>query len=126
MWFFLVNEVMFFGGLRGYLSSLGLPRGVHRRQPRARHPARPVNTAIPICSCLTAVLAVRSAQRAGRQLLGFLAVTGVPHGVPRHQGGSTRRHHHTILAPPHLMGLLGDRFDVLPAHFMMTACTRCT
>jgi len=78
MWVFLVTEIMFFGGLfLGYVTyRIAYPDAFADASRHLDTTLGAVNTAVLICSSLTVVLAVYSAQIGNRTLLlGFLLAT---------------------------------------------------
>ena len=78
MWAFLVNEVMFFGGLFGTYAvyRIAYPHAFHDGSHHLDVVLGTVNTAVLIASSLTMALAVWSAEHERRRpLMGFLTAT---------------------------------------------------
>jgi cytochrome c oxidase subunit 3 len=128
MWLFLVQEVMFFGGL--FMTYL-----LYRwRDPQAFAAGSHelditlglVNTVILIASSLTMAMAVHSAQTSRQKpLVGFLVATGVlglAFLVIKYFEYSAKWHHHLIPGPDfHFGGAVGDRAEMFFAlYFAMT------
>ncbi|GMU64275.1 MAG: cytochrome c oxidase subunit III [Acidobacteriota bacterium] len=128
MWLFLVQEVMFFGGL--FMTYL-----LYRwRDPQAFMAGSHelditlglVNTVILIGSSLTMAMAVHAAQTSKqKQLIGFLVATGVlglAFLVIKYFEYSAKWHHHLIPGPDfHFGGAVGDRAEMFFAlYFAMT------
>ncbi|MGH7893186.1 MAG: cytochrome c oxidase subunit 3 family protein [Candidatus Binatia bacterium] len=84
MWAFLVNEIMFFGGLFAAYTIYRVlyPNAFHDGSHHLDVQLGMINTAVLITSSLTMVLAVWSAERGRRRpLMGWLAATLVLGGV---------------------------------------------
>ena len=78
MWAFLVNEIMFFGGLFGTYTVYRVlyPQAFHDGSHHLDVTLGTINTAVLIASSLTMALAVWSAERGRRRpLMAFLAAT---------------------------------------------------
>ena len=129
MWLFLVNEVMFFGGLFAayivYRSAR--PEAFIAGSHELDITLGLVNTAILIGSSLTMALGVRAAQLGNRkQLLGFLAATGVLGlaflGIKAVEY-TAKWNHHLVPGPHfHFPGPLGDQVQMFfSLYFAMTA-----
>jgi cytochrome c oxidase subunit 3 len=128
MWLFLVQEVMFFGGLfMTYLlyrwrDSEAFAAGSHELDITLGL----VNTVILIGSSLTMAMAVRSAQTSRRRpLVGFLVATGVlglAFLVIKYFEYSAKWHHHLIPGPDfHFAGEIGGRAEAFfSLYFAMT------
>jgi len=128
MWFFLVQEIMFFGGL--FMTYL-----LYRwRDPEAFAAGShelditlgAINTVVLIASSLTMAMAVHSAQTSRRKpLVGFLVATGTlgfAFLVIKYFEYSAKWHHHLIPGPSfHFGGAIGDRAEMFFAlYFAMT------
>ncbi len=78
MWTFLITEVLFFGGLfLGYAVYTSVhTEAFHAASKELDYRLGAINTAVLICSSLTMVLAVHSAQTGHRRrIIGFLLLT---------------------------------------------------
>ena len=128
MWLFLVNEVMFFGGLFAayivYRSAR--PEAFVAGSHELDITLGLINTGVLIGSSLTMALGVRAAQLGKRrQLLGFLAATGILGivflGIKAVEY-TAKWHHHLIPGPHfHFEGPLGDQVQMFfSLYFAMT------
>jgi len=128
MWLFLVNEVMFFGGLfAAYLVyRAARPEAFHDGSEHLNITLGVINTVILISSSLTMALAVHSAQTGKRRsLVGFLLATG---GLGLAFLGikvveyADKWTHHLIPGPHfHFPGPLGDQVQMFfSLYFAMT------
>jgi cytochrome c oxidase subunit 3 len=128
MWLFLVQEILFFGGLfMAYmLYRWRDPQAFAAGSHELDITLGAVNTVILIASSLTMAMAVHSAQTSRRKpLIGFLVATGalgLAFLVIKYFEYSAKWHHHLVPGPLfHFEGVIGDRAEMFFAlYFAMT------